>query len=1210
MKPLKLKIAGLQSFREEQEIPFDRLSERGVFGIFGPTGSGKSTILDALTLALFGKVVRAKNKTQGILNTGEKRLSISFLFELNAPGGKKKYRVDRRYSKKDDISVKHDHSRLVEIDQAGRDVVLAEGESRVTGHVEALLGMKAEDFTRAVVLPQGKFAEFLLNLEGVKRKEMLQRLFSLERYGKLLTERLNERIGQTSYELNGVEKELAGIGNASKEALDEAEKRMAEAKALEDSAAGILKKAQSRFEKAQRIWGLQEELERVEEEQAIHASREDEIRRVEIAVDAAGRAAKVVPLVKARDEASGEKEKSLLAQEEAEAKAVGCRAEARAKKDLFNAARERREKEGPKLIALKAGLETAQKLEEEVKGIAAEVQKYKNDRRLRLRERDTSKEKAEKYDRIRTALQGEIKQEEENLALNMVTGSRREQVAKAKREADRFTAAAEALEAAKTEVQNRQADLSAAGEERKKAEEALAGLEEQVRILRIQEEEAVQPFDDEELVQKELYLMNRRKDIDRLADLDTVARASKNFVNGLKKELNSLESALEEANNAVQETNGLLSSLNKQYTEAYLQNQRILAAKLAEGLVPGAPCPVCGSTEHPHPAPADIEFDVEEGVLEEIRVKIEGVERELEEAQKKANAAAADFSGKKAELELAEQDLKRVEGEILALGRALLGKRFEIQEEIKKTVAHLLEDVDEKELKLKEEREQLRAWRQERQESQRLLNKLLEDLSHKKSASAVAVQRILAAEKELEGAGGALKKAETEWKNAATALKEALKELGVEADDGVYAAEKAAAEVKRMDEAAEAARTRLEQLRRELEQCAGSIEEARRAEGAANAAISGLDSRIAEKEELLAAKQAEVNRVTGGRPAAAYLAETTKKLEDLQAAENAAKEAYERAEGERVKAEEDLARKTAFLQEAVNRLEKCRKDLAEMLWKQNFVTAKEAEDAYLSEEEIAQKKSVLEAFKDEGKRLAENRARITGLIGDERITSEQWVETQNDLDQAREAKEEATRRFIELEKEFHDLSQKHMRWDELEKRRVTLARETSLLETLKRLLKGDRFVQFLAHEQLEFVVRHATERLKKMTNGRYALLLDSEGNFLIRDDANGSVKRPVTSLSGGETFQASLAMALALSTQIQLRGRHPLEFFFLDEGFGSLDQNSLEVMVSTLEGLHMERMTIGVISHVGELQQRIGRKLLVEPAESNGRGSRVKLDFA
>jgi exonuclease SbcC len=499
MKPLKLKIAGLQSFREEQEIHFDQLSERGVFGIFGPTGSGKSTILDAVTLALFGKVVRAKNKTQGILNTSEKKLSISFLFELNVAGEKKKYRVDRRYSKKDEILVKHDHSRLVEIDQAGLDVVLTEGDTRVTGQVEDLLGMKAEDFTRAVVLPQGKFAEFLLNLEGIKRKEMLQRLFSLERYGKLLTERLNKRVDRTRLELTSVESELAGLGNASEETLDEAAKQMEAAKKSEGRAAAGLYKAQSRFDQAQKIWGLQVELGQVEKDQATHGARGGEITRVGTALGAAERAAKVVPLVKARDEASAEKEKSQQAVTEAEFTAESCRVEALAKKDLFNLAQERRENEGPKLIALKAGLEAAQKLEEEVKEIAAEIQECKSDRQLRLRDRAGGKEKAEKENRRKTALQEGIKQEEENIALNTVTGSRREKVLIAKQEADRCKAAGKTLSAAEVEVQNRQAALTASGQELEEAEKALAGLDERVRSLRVQEQEAVQPAGDEEL---------------------------------------------------------------------------------------------------------------------------------------------------------------------------------------------------------------------------------------------------------------------------------------------------------------------------------------------------------------------------------------------------------------------------------------------------------------------------------------------------------------------------------------------------------------------------------------------------------------------------------------------------------------------------------------------------------------------------------------
>jgi exonuclease SbcC len=104
------------------------------------------------------------------------------------------------------------------------------------------------------------------------------------------------------------------------------------------------------------------------------------------------------------------------------------------------------------------------------------------------------------------------------------------------------------------------------------------------------------------------------------------------------------------------------------------------------------------------------------------------------------------------------------------------------------------------------------------------------------------------------------------------------------------------------------------------------------------------------------------------------------------------------------------------------------------------------------------------------------------------------------------------------------------------------------------------------------------------------------------------VKRPVSTLSGGETFLASLALALALSAQIQLRGRYPLEFFFLDEGFGTLDQELLESVIASLEKLYMERLTVGVISHVPELRARLPRRLIVQPADAEGGGSRVTVE--
>lgn len=160
MKPILLKLSGLQSYRAQQEIDFASLTETGLFGIFGPTGSGKSSLLDAITLAMYGKVERAVNGTQGIMNHSEDQLSVAFTFELNSSSGARRYRVERKFKRTGEQSVSNTISRFIEV-KADGDLVMADKLAEVTRCVEEHIGLKMDDFTRAVVLPQGKFAEFL-----------------------------------------------------------------------------------------------------------------------------------------------------------------------------------------------------------------------------------------------------------------------------------------------------------------------------------------------------------------------------------------------------------------------------------------------------------------------------------------------------------------------------------------------------------------------------------------------------------------------------------------------------------------------------------------------------------------------------------------------------------------------------------------------------------------------------------------------------------------------------------------------------------------------------------------------------------------------------------------------------------------------------------------------------------------------------------------
>ncbi|BCZ48371.1 hypothetical protein psyc5s11_44380 [Clostridium gelidum] len=90
----------------------------------------------------------------------------------------------------------------------------------------------------------------------------------------------------------------------------------------------------------------------------------------------------------------------------------------------------------------------------------------------------------------------------------------------------------------------------------------------------------------------------------------------------------------------------------------------------------------------------------------------------------------------------------------------------------------------------------------------------------------------------------------------------------------------------------------------------------------------------------------------------------------------------------------------------------------------------------------------------------------------------------------------------------------------------------------------------------------------------------------------------------GETFLASLA----LSAQIQLKGTAPLELFFLDEGFGTLDDELLEVVMSSLERIHNEKLKVGIISHVEAIKNRVPVKHIITPAECGKGGSKVKIE--
>jgi len=143
---------------------------------------------------------------------------------------------------------------------------------------------------------------------------------------------------------------------------------------------------------------------------------------------------------------------------------------------------------------------------------------------------------------------------------------------------------------------------------------------------------------------------------------------------------------------------------------------------------------------------------------------------------------------------------------------------------------------------------------------------------------------------------------------------------------------------------------------------------------------------------------------------------------------------------------------------------------------------------------------------------------------------------------------------------------------------------------LGNLLRSDGFPRWLVASALDALVADASLRLSELSGGQFELT-HAGGEFLVIDHADADAHRPVKTLSGGETFQASLALALALSAQMSglaARGAARLESIFLDEGFGTLDEANLETVASTLENLATRGdRVVGVITHVPALAERV-----------------------
>ncbi|OCT17162.1 hypothetical protein A8709_24595 [Paenibacillus pectinilyticus] len=1157
MRPIQLQMSGLQSYRELQTIDFSQLLDAGVFGIFGPTGSGKSSILDAITLSLYGKVERASGGTQAIMNHAEQTLFVSFTFELTNASGTERYRVERQFKRGAEMSINGTIARLLHI-LGDETIVLADKAGEVNQQVQHILGLSMQDFTRAVVLPQGKFAEFL-TLTGKDRRQMLQRLFHLETYGDQLSAKVSSKVKETDSAVKQLAAEQQGLGEATSAALEDANKRLLEAEAEATRSKLHLEQQEKQFEESKQVYQWLKESDGLQQEKHKHEEQSGLIAEKERLIQLAEQAERVVPYLEQHALAQKDVLASQSQLETASAAQVQAETNYEQTTQAFEKAQqELASQEGPLLLRLDQ-LEQARIIQQELEQVQAQMQ------------------------RMQTS------ELEVNAALTKV----RAEISKAN----------ETKQKAVTKQAELKAQLKLVETDTAKRQLLQTAVQDKKAILLIQEQE---------------------KEAKQGSDDRTKAFAAEELsVRIIKEKLGSLQEKLMVwltshstcSENLVQQDGRITSFLLdfqgwKEHQKKLLKHQErhALASRLAEELELGAPCPVCGSTEHPLKTniQGSSERAYETGLSEDSLQKNETFLQMVKEVQfsnKQMTRRIKDVNTQATELVLqidaqagrhaySESGVLTMQEAAVSLENAMLTEsnlRVELPFEKWQQEWTILESVVHSNMSRADECMQTfqditKAYHQ--LSSQALIS----------SAQAQAAASLMAeAQSRWNGLVQQVEKRIREWETR-------FAELSWDAIDDLLTA------ILENERIAEEIRGRIEKSIPFLEELLANIESLQTAAQEHERTALQLHERLQGLAQLAADKSRQLAMRAPGAAVSELIAEANNTLAQLRQLAQQTKLAHAAAQREQSLAAQRFSAAAEAAAAASRQLAQTERALHSALADNGFASREAAEAAALAPEQRRQWAQLAAEHREREQALRAQLAQLAAKLQGRLLSAAEWAQSQAQLSDAKAGAEAALEARAKAAQGASELAARHLRWCELESQRVEQATQLERLGKLQAVLKANAFVEYLAEEQLMQVSRAASERLGELTRRRYGIEVDSGGGFVIRDDANGGVKRPVGTLSGGETFLTSLALALALSAQIQLKGEYPLEFFFLDEGFGTLDQELLDMVIGALEKLHTDRLAVGVISHVPELRARLVRKLIVQPAEPTGRGSRIVVE--
>jgi exonuclease SbcC len=1241
VKILQVSGENLASLERFFEVDFEEgpLGAAGLFGITGPTGAGKSTLLDAVCLPLYDRTPRLSGSggvevgvpgeetlrstdPRSILRKGAGAGWAQVRFEgkdgrpyrarwsvrraRNAPGGRLQSQTLELYD---------------EADQS-----LGGTKTETLARIEALLGLSFDQFCRSVLLAQGDFAAFL-KAKPAERAELLERMTGTGLYAEL-SRGAFAKARDARAELESLEERLQGavlLGEEERAALQ----------ARVEAADGELRQAQAALDEARRAeqwWAARARLdreaqaavqERVGAQEAWEAAAADrdllaQVRRAEAlraVLQEADRAeaerATAEEEVARREEELGDLAAALARAEEARAAAARA----------LDSAREDRERLGPELARARE--------------LDVLLTRADRDRREAAAAREAARKVAEEavsrlrgLEARRAAAARQMADAEAWLAAHRPDEPVAREWGRWEAELARCAEAAAALAALARE------EPSAAGA-RESAQGRLRAAEQALATAQTALAAALTELEGRRAAAAELP---RRGSLERQGSLAAVERALadlRSTAAGALRLVQEAQAAQEAAGHLRTRAAGEEQAAGEWEARRNEIDGRLGAARAALRLAelsaslethraqlrPGSPCPLCGAIEHPWapveggaPTPGEADghrreaSELEEAAraagqeLAAARQRAAGARGQAGEEERRAQAALQEAEALRKAWERGREKLPDVPlpadpadpASLPAADRALEAVRADLAE-----VGRALQDAEGRAASAAEAQAGADAARKEVEEARRAREAAAEALRQAERTLAELAARQRQERASLERAADALAGAIPGWEEARTRLladPEAFRRGWGERVAAWQAQEQGRA----------AARASLAEIEPQVQAAAA---EAR--------ALAGREAEAAEACRLAQNAHGALARdrgvLLGGRPADEAEAEARARVSQAERADReaqarvaAAGKAASAAEGRlaaaRVALEEARAREVAArgaLEAALVARALALPDLRALLARgERWV------------EETAARLEALERARTQAATVAEERRRV--LAEHEASGAPAGARSQGEAAEAalaRSREVEALREAREaLRVELRRDDEECRRAEELRPRIEEQRRRAGVWAALSELIgshDGKKFRTFAQSLTLEVLLAHANEHLGSLAR-RYRLerVPGAELDLQVVDQDMGDEVRSVNSLSGGESFLASLALALGLSSLSARDTR--VDSLFVDEGFGSLDPDTLDAALAALDALQAGGRQVGVISHVPGLAERLGARVEVRPLGGGASAVRVR----